>query len=96
MHGRVAYGTTSGSSISLTTSARALGWLAPVGPSLGWSSVYVDGHLAGRVNLHATGTGRPRLVFVASWATKGTHTIRIVALSGSHTRIAVDGFVILR
>ena len=96
MKGRVAYGTTSGSSMTLTTTARAFGWFAPIGPSLGWAAVYADGRLAARVNLHATGIGRPRLVFVTAWTKTGPHSIRVVVLSGSQTRIATDGFVILR
>jgi hypothetical protein len=58
--------------------------------------VYVDGALAGTVDLYAASNSPRRLVFVHSWSSSGSHSIELRprATSG-RPRADVDAFVIL-
>src|SRR6266542_3125095 len=80
-----------------TASARSVGWVAVRGPSRGKATVYVDGVLAGTVDLYASTAQPARIVFVRSWSATGTHavTVRVNATAG-RPRVEVDAFVLLR
>ncbi len=80
-----------------TASARSVGWVAVRGPSRGKATVYVDGVLAGTVDLYASTVQPARIVFVRSWSATGTHavTVRVKGTAG-RPRVEVDAFVLLR
>jgi hypothetical protein len=59
--------------------------------------VYVDGHAVAVVHLRAATPIQRRVVFTRTWATGGTHTIRVVALgTPSHPVVSVDAFLVIR
>lgn len=78
-------------------SGQAVGILAPRGPGMGWAQIYLDGVLAGTIDLSAAAPQTPRIVWQRAFGVVGTHTIRIRTLGTSgRPRIALDGLVILR
>jgi hypothetical protein len=69
-------------------------WVAARGPHHGSADVYVDGHLARRINLHATTHRARSIAFARRWADNGMHTIEIVNLgTAGHPRVDVDAFI---
>ena len=89
--------TAAGASATFRFRGRQVAWVASVGPTRGKARVYVDGHFARTVNLHAATSGARRIVLTRSWATTGDHVLRIVvAGTAGHPRVDVDGFVTIR
>jgi hypothetical protein len=79
------------------TSARSIAFVTTKARSRGSFRVYVDGHLRATVSASSAITRYRQLLFQYSWATPGTHTIRIsVVGTHGHARIDVDAFVVLR
>ena len=89
--GSYRYASTAGASASWTTSGTSLGWMALKGPSGGSVEVYVDGALKGTLSLYAATTSYRPIVYVYSWSSQGTRTIKIVAKGTG--RIYLDAFV---
>jgi hypothetical protein len=59
--------------------------------------VYIDGHAVATVHLRATTAVQRRVVYTRTWATAGTHTIKVVALGTRlHPMVSVDAFLVLR
>jgi beta-N-acetylhexosaminidase len=88
------YASAAGATASYTFTGRSVGWVAAVGPSRGSADVYVDGVFRSTVSLNAASRATRQIVFVASWARQGSHTIEIVVLgTPGHPRIDVDAFV---
>ncbi len=80
-----------------TAGARSIGWVAVRAPNRGKAAVYVDGVLAGTVDLYASTVQPARIVFVRSWGATGTHTVTVrVNGTASRPRVEVDAFVLLR
>ena len=91
------YAKRSGATAAITVTARAIAWVAPVGPTRGSARIYVDGTYAGTVSLHARSFGGPRTVFQRSWPASGSHTIKIkVSGTPGHPRVDMDGFIVVR
>lgn len=89
--------TAPGASVTYRFTGRAVGWIAPTGPGRGRADVYVDGARVSTVDLRAASEHPRRIVFSRSWASAGTHTIRVVVRAMSVRRpVDVDGFVVLR
>jgi hypothetical protein len=88
------YATAPGASVSYTFSGSSIAWVSSRGPTRGSGAVYVDGVLRATVTLHSATFSARATVFATSWATGGTHTIRIVVSGTSgHPRVDVDAFV---
>jgi hypothetical protein len=86
-----------GASASLRFTGREIAWVASKTPSSGSARVFVDGHAVAIVHLRAGTSIQRRVVFTRTWATAGTHTIKVVALgTPSHPVISVDAFLALR
>jgi hypothetical protein len=82
---------------TMTFTGQAVGIIAPKGPGYGWAQVYVDGTLAGTVNLNSTTPVVSRIVWQRSFGVVGTHTLRVRTLGTiGHPSVAVDGFAVLR
>jgi hypothetical protein len=95
--GAVRGSTQAGAKASFTASMRAVGWAAVRGPTRGKASVYVDGVLAGTVDLYASAVKPARIVFTRSWASTATHTVTVrVAGTSGRPRVEVDAFVLVR
>jgi hypothetical protein len=86
--------TTASASATYTFTGSSVGWITSTGPTRGTARVYVDGVYAGPISLYSS-TTRPRwIAFARSWATNGTHSIRVVVVgTRGHPRVDVDGFV---
>jgi hypothetical protein len=85
-----------GATARITISARAIAWVARRGPDRGLAQVWVDGVLEDTVDLGASSLGSRSVVFARSWATAGTHTLRIVPLGTlGRPLVEVDGFVVV-
>ncbi len=93
-NGCTTYATAAGARARLTFTGRAIALVAPVGPTRGSATIYVDGASRGTVSFRAS-SGRSRLImFSTSLASLGSHTIEVrVAGNG---RVDIDGFVIFR
>jgi len=89
------YTTTKGKAARLQFTGRDVLYVAPRTPASGYVRVYVDGALAGRYNLRSSTSAAGQIVFRRSWATAGTHTIRVVNDQGGR-RTSLDAFVVLR
>jgi hypothetical protein len=72
----------------------SISWVAYRGPTRGSAAVYIDGTYRATINLNATSPSAKQIVYATSWASNGTHKIRIVSLgTAGHPRIDVDAFV---
>jgi hypothetical protein len=92
--GSTRYASVAGSSASYTFTGSSIGWVAAIGPTRGSAKVYLDGVYRTTVSLDAAATALRRVVYATSWASQGTHTIRIVvAGTAAHPRVDVDAFV---
>jgi GH25 family lysozyme M1 (1,4-beta-N-acetylmuramidase) len=92
--GRLVYATRTGAWASYTFTGRSIGWVSYRGPNRGKANVYIDGKLSRTVNLYASAYVSRSLVFSATWAGVGKHTIKIVVLgTAGHPRVDVDAFV---
>jgi hypothetical protein len=99
----LAYGNTTrttahrGASATLRFSGRQVAYVATRRANRGTARVYVDGKLLANVNLHNATQMHRRIVFAHSWATDGTHTIKVVcAGTAGHALIDVDAFLTIR
>jgi GH25 family lysozyme M1 (1,4-beta-N-acetylmuramidase) len=88
------YATAKGAWAKLTFTGSSVAWVAATGPTRGSADVYVDGVYKGAVSLYASAYHPRQIVFAYSWATNGTHSIKLVnrATSG-HPRIDLDAFI---
>jgi hypothetical protein len=89
------YTTTKGKAARLQFTGREVLYVAPRSSASGYVRVYVDGAFAGRYNLRSSTSAAGQIIFRRSWATAGTHTIRIVNDQGGR-RTSLDAFVVLR
>ncbi len=81
----------------LRFSGGAVAWVAQQGPARGKARIYVDGVLAGRVDLYAASSAGRTVVFAAGGLDpRLSHSLRIVTLGTSgRPRVDVDGFLLL-
>jgi len=85
-----------GSSMTFTFSGRAVGLVAPKSSSRGGVKVYVDGTYRTTINLYRTKSLARVIVYATSWATAGKHSLRlVVAGTPGHSRVDVDGFIVI-
>jgi beta-N-acetylhexosaminidase len=92
--GSIAYSAAAGASVSFRLTGFSVSWVAYRGPDRGSAAVYIDGAYRTKVSLYATTYRSKQIVYAASWARNGTHTIRIVNLgTRGHSRVDVDAFV---
>jgi subtilisin len=92
--GTTRYSTSSTARARTTFTGRGVAIIAPVGPTRGRATVYVDGVYRGTVNFRASAGASRRVMFSTAWTTAGTHTIELRV--GTTGRVDLDGFVILR
>ncbi|HEX6475300.1 MAG TPA: glycoside hydrolase family 3 N-terminal domain-containing protein [Candidatus Limnocylindria bacterium] len=92
--GALAFTRVAGARATFTFTGHAVSWVAVRGPKRGAADVYVDGHLARRVDLHAATSQARAIVFAKQWPGNATHTIEIVNRgTADHPRIDVDAFI---
>jgi subtilisin len=92
--GTTTYATSSGARSRLAFSGRGIALVAPLGPTRGSATIYVDGVSRGSLSFRAS-TGRSRVVmFATTFPSVASHTIE-VRLNGTG-RVDVDAFVVFR
>jgi subtilisin family serine protease len=95
--GRLHRATRAGAKVDFTTTARAIAIVARRGPLNGKARIIVDGVDRGIINLNRSRAQSRVVVFSASWATAGSHRVRVVVLgTAGHPRVEIDAFAILR
>ena len=96
--GSTRFSSTAGATATFTaTTARSIAIVATKSLTRGTFKVYVDGVYKGAISTYSTTTKFRQVVYQFSWATPGTHKIKIV-VSGTahHPRVDLDAFVVLR
>jgi len=91
--GNVKYSSTAGSSATFKASGRSFAFVTTKASSRGKVKVYVDGSLKTTLKLASASTRYRNLGYVVSFASSGSHTIKLVVVTG---RVDVDAFVVLR
>jgi hypothetical protein len=92
--GSLRYTTQAGASATFSFVGSSVAWIAFRGPDRGSATVYIDGVLKTTINLNAATNSSRRVAYAFTWATNGSHAIRVVAVgTAGHPRIDVDGFV---
>jgi hypothetical protein len=96
--GSAKYASVAGASASFTaSSARAIGIVVTRATTRGSFKVYVDGVLKTTVSSYGSPTAYRQILYQVSFATPGTHTVKIVVSGTSgHPRVDLDAFVVLR
>jgi hypothetical protein len=88
---------TAGAHATLTFTGRQVAWVATRTSTRGVARVYLDGKLAGTVNLHSATAIHRRIVFTHRWASDASHTIKIVcAGTAGHATVDVDAILTVR
>jgi hypothetical protein len=96
--GSVKYASAAGKTATFTaTNARSIAFITTKAPSRGSFKVYVDGVLKATVSTYSATTKYRQLIYQFTWATAGTHKIKIyVKGTSGHPRVDIDAFVVLR
>jgi len=92
-NGNTKYSSKAGSTASFKTSGRSFAFVTTKASSRGKAKVYVDGVLKTTLTLTSSTTRYRNLAYVLNYAASGTHTIKVVVISG---RVDVDAFLVLR
>ena len=94
--GRTRFATHRNASVSLQFSGRAVGVIAPVGPTGGSVRLYVDGVYVSTINLYRSRVA-PRIVVAArAWSVSGVHTVTLVVIgTARHPRVEIDAFAVV-
>ena len=92
--GATRWSATVGAHANLTFSGRGIAIIAPLGPTRGQASVWIDGVNRGEVNLRRSVGQSRSIVFATTFASLGTHRVEL-RVAGSQ-RVDLDAFVILR
>jgi len=94
--GRRATTTAGGEVANYSFFGSEVGWIAQRGPRRGRAHVYLDGAWTATLDLYRARNARRRVVFRASWASPGAHTLEIrTAGTPGRPRVDVDAFVVL-
>lgn len=92
--GSIRSATGAGASATFTFTGSSVGWVTSTGRNRGSARVYVDGVYAGVISLYSTTTRARYVAWARTWATNGTHSVRIVVVgTAGHPQVDVDGFV---
>ena len=91
--GSAKYSTRSGAYASFRMSGRNFAWVSYKSSTRGKAKVYVDGVYRATITLKSSTSKARNLVYAINYGARGTHTIKVVVVSG---RVDVDAFVVLR
>ena len=84
-----------GASATLTFTGRQVAWVGPRGPGRGKVKVYVDGAYVTTVNQWARDSSSRRILFSRTFASGGTHTLKLVnKATAGHPRAEIDAFIV--
>jgi subtilisin family serine protease len=95
--GRLHRATRSGSTVTFTTTARAIAVVGRRGPLNGKAKVYVDGVYKSTIDTYRSSYQSRVVVFNISWNTAATHSVKVVNLATSRRpRLDIDALAFLR
>ncbi len=95
--GSTVFAKSRGASLGYAFTGRGLAVVMPYGPGRGKAQIWVDGSLAATVDMHRSKLYSRRIVFSRSWASSGSHAVKVVVLGTSgHPRVDVDAFLVIR
>jgi hypothetical protein len=95
--GKAKYSRQRGATVTARFSGNRIAWVGPIGPTRGAARVYVDGHYVKTVNTYSRSFVARRTLFSRSWASSGTHTLKIVVVgTRGHPIVALDSVAIRR
>jgi len=95
--GATRYTSSTGASVSLAFTGRAVAVVLATGPASGSLKVYVDGRYVRTVGLYSSTPKGRRVLVAQSWSTAASHTIKLVnAPYNGRTRADLDAFVVFR
>ena len=88
---------TTGASMSLRFTGRAIAFVAPKNAYRGKAQIFIDGTYVTTISLKSSTQQSRNLAFVRTFSTSATHTIRVrVVGGGTYPNVRVDAFVIWR
>ncbi|MER7763583.1 N-acetylmuramoyl-L-alanine amidase [Streptomyces sp. NPDC097619] len=88
---------TTGSSLTWTFTGRSVSWIVSRAAGSGQAHVYLDGVKAATVDLKSTATLYRNAVFTKTWATAGTHKLKIVVVgTAGRPTLTTDGIAYLK
>jgi subtilisin len=91
------YARANGASLSCAFTGRGLAVVMPYGPGRGRAQIWVDGSLAGTLDMYRSTVSSRRIVLSRSWASSGPHVVRVVVLgTPGRPRVDVDAFLVIR
>ena len=91
------YARTRGASLTYRFKGRGLAVIMPYGPGRGKAQIWVDGSLAGTVDMYRSTLRARRIVLSRSWASSGSHVVKVVVLgTPGRPRVDVDAFLVIR
>ena len=91
------FSTTAGASAKLTFTGRSIAWVTTLGPDRGAVKVFVDGRHVATVDTRASGLRFRQVAWSRTWATSGTHTLKLVVVgTPGRPRAHVDAVEVIR
>jgi hypothetical protein len=94
--GATRWSSSAGARVKFSFAGRAVAWVTSTGQGHGRVRVYVDGAYRTTVDLEdCCATYWKQVLFSASWANKGEHTIVLRSTLAGH-RVDVDAFVVYK
>jgi hypothetical protein len=95
--GKSKYATSSSASVTITTTMRGFAWVGSYGKTRGSVKISVDGGPYTAVSTYRSSTTLRAIIWSTSWASLGTHTIKlVVAGTAGHPRVDLDGAIVVR
>jgi hypothetical protein len=95
--GTVKYATAAGASASYTFTGRGIAFVTTRAASRGAVKIYIDGVLQTTFNCYAASSTFRYVAFAKTWATSGTHTIKLVVVgTAGHPRVDLDALEVMR
>jgi hypothetical protein len=91
--GKAKYSSTAGATVTFRAYGRAFGFVTYRASNRGKVKVYLDGVYKTTLTLTSSTLKTHNLAYVTNFATSGTHSIKLVVVSG---RVDVDAFVVLK
>jgi hypothetical protein len=92
--GSVRYATRRGATATYTFTGRGIAFVTTKAKTRGKVEVYIDGLKRQTIDLYSSTTRLRQLVYQASWAASGTHTIKIRVLgTAGRPRVDLDAFL---
>ena len=96
--GSVRYATAAGASLRYAFTGRSIGLVMSRRPDGGKVKVYLDGAYVATLDTAAPTPAYRHVLFSRTWASAGTHTLRLVVVGGTagHARVDLDAIALLR